>query len=165
MHIRSLAVAAVIVALSVVAARADVVYTPTSGPACRDASRDGIGDWTCPGPAGYAVRFMDEGNIAAIAIGPRRGISQMKNTTQFRGAGHVFGDKMQWLVVDGKPRAAVLRTWRLDDAEREQQKLDVYAIDRDAVCVVESINVKTRAANERALARAADAAQSGCSGR
>ncbi|MBN9002469.1 MAG: hypothetical protein J0H75_10560 [Rhizobiales bacterium] len=145
---------------------ADVVYTATSGPTCRDASRDWLGEWTCPGPAGYVVRFLDEGNIAAVAIGPRRRVnSGIENASQFRGAGRVFGDKMQWLVVDGKPRAAVLRTWRLDDAEREQQQLDVYAIDGDSACVVESINVRTPAANERALARATAAAQSGCSGR
>lgn len=165
MHIRSLAIAAALIVLSMTAVRADVVYTATSGPTCHDRSKEFVGNWTCPGPAGYAVRFLDEGNIAAIAIGPRRGISRMKNVTQFRGPGRVFGDKMQWLIVDGKPRAAVLRTWRLDDAEREQQQLDVYAIDRDTVCVVESINVKTPSANERALARAEIAARSGCSGR
>lgn len=166
MSIRSLAIAAAVVALSATIAHADIVYTATGGPTCNAASRDGLGEWTCPGPAGYVVRFLDEGNVAAVAIGSnRRAISRMENTAQFRGAGRVFGDKIQWYLVDGKPRAAVIRTWRLDDAERETQQLDVYAIDRTGACIVESINVKTTSANERALARATEAARSGCSGR
>ena len=166
MRIRTLTLVAILAVLSTTASRADVVYTATSGPTCRDASRGSLGEWACLGPAGYVVRFLDEGNIAAVAIGPRRRVnSRMENTSQFRGAGRVFGDKMQWLVIGGKPRAAVLRTWRLDDAEREQQQLDVYAIDGDVACIVESINVKTPSANEQALARATAAAQSGCSGR
>lgn len=47
-------------------AAADVRYTPTNGPTCKDYSKPQFGHWVCPGPGGYAIAFSDEGNIAGL---------------------------------------------------------------------------------------------------
>ncbi|MBW7964943.1 hypothetical protein HYH07_21585 [Bradyrhizobium sp. BR 10261] len=139
-------------------------FTPATGPACKDQSREGFGLWTCPGPAGYVVRFADEGNIVSLTIAPRRAIEKVQGpTAQWRGAGKAFGDKMQWIMRAGVPKAAVIRTWsRVGDDEREVQELSVFAINGDKACLFGAVEIHTDKANVVALARAEEAADSRC---
>ena len=139
-------------------------FTPATGPACKDQSKEGFGLWTCPGPAGYVVRFADEGNIVSLTIAPRRLIEKVQGpTAQWRGAGKAFGDKVQWIMRAGVPKAAVIRTWsRVGDDEHEVQELSVFAINGEKACLVGAVEIHTDKANEAALARAAQAADSRC---
>jgi hypothetical protein len=140
-------------------------FTPATGPGCKDQSKDGFGLWTCPGPAGYVVRFADEGNIVSLSIAPRRAIEKLQGpTAQWRGAGKVFGDKMQWIMRAGVPRAAVIRTWRRPDDkdDGEVQELSVFAINGEKACLFGAIEIHTDKASEAALARAEQAADSRC---
>jgi hypothetical protein len=82
-------------------ALADTVFTPASGPKCKEESKEGFGQWTCPGPAGYAVRFADEGNIVSLTIARARAIENAPSTAQWRGADKAFGDKVQWVMRGG----------------------------------------------------------------
>ena len=139
-------------------------FTPATGPACKDQSKEGFGLWTCPGPAGYVVRFADEGNIVSLTIAPRRSIDNVQGpTAQWRGAGKAFGDKVQWIMRAGVPKAAVIRTWsRIGDDEREVQELSVFAINGEKACLFGAVEIHTDKANEAALARAGQAADSRC---
>ncbi|OAF05889.1 hypothetical protein AYJ54_02875 [Bradyrhizobium centrolobii] len=140
-------------------------FTPASGPGCKDESKDELGLWTCPGPAGYAVRFADEGNIVSLTIAPRRSIEKQQGpTAQWRGAGKAFGDKVQWIMRTGVPKAAVIRTWRRPegDDESEIQELSVFAINGERACLYAAIDIRADKANEAALARAEQAADSRC---
>jgi hypothetical protein len=139
-------------------------FTPATGPACKDQSKEGFGLWTCPGPAGYVVRFADEGSIVSLTIAPKRSIEKLQGpTAQWRGAGKAFGDKVQWIMRAGLPRAAVIRTWsRVGDSEREVQELSVFAVNGDTACLFGAIEIHTDKANDAALARAQQAADSRC---
>ncbi|WP_298876899.1 hypothetical protein [uncultured Bradyrhizobium sp.] len=139
-------------------------FTPATGPTCKDQSKEGFGLWTCPGPAGYVVRFADEGNIVSLTIAPRRAIEKVQGpTAQWRGAGKALGDKVQWIMRGGVPRAAVIRTWsRVGDDEREVQELSVFAINGEKACLVSAVEIHTDKANAAALARAEQAADSHC---
>jgi len=139
-------------------------FTPATGPACKDQSKERFGLWTCPGPAGYVVRFADEGNIVSLTIAPKRAIEKVQGpTAQWRGSGKAFGDKVQWIMRAGMPRAAVIRTWsRVGDDEHEVQELSVFAIDGEKACLFGAIESHTDKANDAALARARQAADSHC---
>ncbi|MCK1742274.1 hypothetical protein IVA80_15730 [Bradyrhizobium sp. 139] len=140
-------------------------FTPATGSGCKDESKDGLGLWTCPGPAGYAVRFADEGNIVSLTIAPKRSIEKRQGpTAQWRGAGKVLGDKMQWIMRAGVPKAAVVRTWRRPDADDDGEipELSVFAINGEKTCLFGAIDIHTDKANEAALARAEQAADSRC---
>lgn len=131
---------------------ADVIYTPTNGPTCRDHSREHMGEWICPGPGGAAAYFADEGNMAAVVLGTRSGAKDVLGSSwQFRGAGKVFGDKIEWHVVDGRPRAAVLRVWRTDTAadgtDKELQELAVFAINQKQSCFMTAVPARQANAN------------------
>jgi hypothetical protein len=158
--------AVVIPMLSLLAgsALADTVFTPASGPRCKDQSRESFGQWTCPGPAGYSVRFTDEGNIVALTIARARSIDKAPSTAQWRGAGKAFGDKVQWVLRGGVPRAAVIRTWRRRDGddEGEIQELTVIAIDGARACAYGAANIHKPQANDAALALANKAAKARC---
>lgn len=145
-------------------ALAQTKFTPASGPACKDESTDELGLWTCPGPAGYVVRFADEGNIVSVTIAPRSGIEKVSGpTAQWRGAGKSFGEKVQWIMRAGVPRAAVIRTWRtVGEDEKGLQELSVFAISGANACLVGSVDVHTDKASDTAFARAQRAAQAGC---
>jgi hypothetical protein len=140
-------------ALSVSLAQADEnVFTPTNGPACTDRSRAEFSSWRCPGPGRYVAEFADEGNLAAVLISmPSRAPKVTKSIT-WRGAGRIFGEKLQWRVDNGRPVAAILRIWRTDTTsegqEREVEELIVLRISIDGACRVASIDGRQRGANE-----------------
>jgi hypothetical protein len=146
-------------------ALADTVFTPASGPKCKDESQESFSLLTCPGPAGYSVRFSDEGNIVALTIARARSIEKAPSTAQWRGAGKAFGDKVQWVMRGGLPRAAVIRTWRRKggDDESEIQELSVFAINRARACAYGAVDVHRPEANDAALALAKQAAEGRCS--
>src|SRR4029078_11305154 len=75
------------------------------------------------------------------------------------------GDKVQWVMRGGLPRAAVIRTWRRKDGddESELQELSVFAIYRGKACAYGTVDIHKPQANEAALALANEAAESRCS--
>jgi hypothetical protein len=74
-------------------------YAPTHGPQCMDRSREHEGMWSCAGPAGFVVEFVDEGNVASIALRrPRR--TGKTVAFVFAGRAKVFGDMVEW-ILDG----------------------------------------------------------------
>jgi hypothetical protein len=160
-HFRFPAAAAILL-LSTIASQAAVTYTPTTGPSCRDFSKPEFGDWACPGPGGYVARFTDEGNLVSVSIGHRSRTKEAL-TTQFRGAGKVFGDKIEWHVVDGVPKSAILRMWHLDENEKELQTLEVFLFEPHRACSFGSVDARRSDANELASQRAEYATHSNCS--
>jgi hypothetical protein len=152
-----------LILLSCSGSSAGVVYTPTNGPTCKELSKSDLGEWICPGPGGYVARFSDEGNVASVAIGPgpqARG----REPAQVLGAGKVFGDKIQWIVVNDLPRAAVLRMWHraaVDD-DRNIQTLEVFLVEPNRTCAFGSVDARQPNANEIAMQRAEQAAKSNC---
>lgn len=145
-------------------ARAEMTFSPTNGPGCKDYSKPALGYWVCPGPGGYAVAFMDEGNIAGLAIGPVRSLRKAAATAQWLGTNKVFGQKVQWIVRAGAPKAAVIRIWRRKavDDPTEVEELAVYAIDGESACAYAAIDIHRPKANDLALAQAEQAADSRC---
>jgi hypothetical protein len=140
-------------------------YMPTNGARCTDRSRQHEGAWSCPGPAGYAADFSDEGNLAAFAIRPP-GRMEKVVAYVFPGRDRVFGDIVDWHVVDGAPRAAVLRVWRavvlVDGSEAEVQELVVFKVGLRETCRIASVNVRQPAANEAARRLAGHAIEKPC---
>jgi hypothetical protein len=146
-------------------ALADTIFTAASGPKCKDDSKPEFGLWTCPGPAGYAVRFADEGNMVSLTLAPLGSIAKAEPTAQWRGAGKAFGDKVQWIIRSGVPRAAVIRTWRrADDDDREIQELSVFAIDGKRACRFGVVDIHQPKASDLASAKAEEAVGGHCPG-
>jgi hypothetical protein len=140
------------------------LFTAASGLKCKHDSKLEFGLWICPGPAGYAVRFADEGNMVSLTLAPSGSIANARPTAQWRGAGKAIGDKVQWVIRGGVPRAAVIRTWRrADHDEREIQELSVFAIDGKRACTFAAVDIHQARANEVAEAKAEEAAGSRCS--
>jgi hypothetical protein len=140
------------------------VFSPASGVVCKDYSKEEFGYWVCPGPANYAVAFMDEGNLAGLTIGPARLVRTAAMTAQWLGASKVFGEKVQWIVREGTPKAAVVRIWRREDVSnpREIQELAIYAIDGEKACAYAAVDIHRPNANELAFDQAVQAAGEGC---
>jgi hypothetical protein len=92
-------------------------------------------------------------------IGPARALeATVTVTSQWLGAGKVFGDKVQWIVRDGAPKAAVDRIWRrkCPQDENEMQELAVFAIHDSIVCPFAAIDIHRPNPNET-VAREAEA--------
>lgn len=117
-----------------------------------DWSRDGFNQWRCPGPAGYVAEYTDEGNIAGIAIWRRNARRASPPAVSWRGAGRVFGDKLEWRLRDGQPHAAILRIWRLvtdaNGRDHELEELTILKITPSGACRVASVNARQPRANE-----------------
>ncbi|MDH2399828.1 hypothetical protein QCM77_07695 [Bradyrhizobium sp. SSUT18] len=141
------------------------MYTYTHGPKCVDHSREHEGVWSCPGPSGYTGEFSDEGNLAAFSI---RSPDRKKGAAAyvFPGRGRVFGDAIDWRIVDDRPAAAVLRIWRAasraDGSEGDVQELAVFKVTPRTSCRVASVDARQTAANETARRLASEAAPMPC---
>jgi hypothetical protein len=160
--------AAVIIGVSIGGALAEerTVYMPAQGRSCVDRSRTDVAAWSCRGPAGYSVEFFDEGNLAAVTIrSPRAAVGP--SSYSWRGAAKVFGDQVEWHLVERLPKSAVLRIWRTEaDAEggeRKVQELVVFKIAPAASCRVGFVDARTPGANELARGLAKDVAAKECS--
>jgi hypothetical protein len=164
---RSILAALLLLGATVTGATAGNVFTPTSGPSCPGSSKSQVNVWRCAGPGGFFAEYADEGNMVAVAIAskasPRRGAGA---TMTFRGSGKVFGDKLQWLVEDGKPQAAILRIWRIEvsneGAESEVQELIVFKLQSASACQYAVVKASQPSANELAVARAREASSAAC---
>ena len=141
------------------------VYMPTQGANSVDRSRQHEGAWSCRGPAGYLADFSDEGNVAAFAIRPP-GRLQKSAAYVFAGRGKVFGDVVDWRLIDGVPTAAVLRVWRAQmqqaGSEHDIQELVVFKVSPRESCPVASIDARQPAANDAARRLAIDAVGMPC---
>lgn len=141
------------------------VYMPTHGTNCVDRSQQHEGAWSCRGPAGYLADFSDEGNVAAFAIRPP-GRLQKSVAYTFAGRGKVFGDVVDWHLLDGVPTAAVLRVWRAlmqqDGSEHDIQGLVVFKVSPQESCPVASVDVRQPAANDAARHLAIEAVGMPC---
>jgi len=148
------------------AAEGSYIYTPTHGPSCADRSREGFNQWRCPGPAGYVAEYADEGNIVGVAIWQPKRQRHSPLAVSWRGAGRVFGEKLEWRVAAGRPYAAILRVWRTDTAadghEREIEELIVLKVSPSGACRVASVNARQPQANEIAQRMSDGAATSPC---
>lgn len=140
-------------------------YMATHGPSCIDHSRRYEGAWSCRGPAGYTFDFSDEGNLAAVAIRPPGRLEKVV-AYSFPGREQVFGDVVDWRIVDGTPTAAVLRIWRAavqtDRAEVETEELAIFKVTPRETCRVASVDARQPAANEKARRLASEAAGMVC---
>lgn len=159
--------AAIALLATTTATFANVVFTPTEGSNCRTISKEPVSEWVCSGPDKLVARFSDEGNMVAVAIG--RGPlanKRLEAVSNFRGAGPVFGKKIEWHLVNGKPRSAVLRVFQLETMkngdEQQVQKLEVYAINNRVTCLFASVDATEPDANAKAAAHAESATRWAC---
>ncbi|MET4278815.1 hypothetical protein ABIB68_007196 [Bradyrhizobium sp. F1.2.2] len=121
------------------------VYTLTAGAECVDRFREQLGGWNCPGPAGYSAKFFDEGNLAAVVIQPP-GRGDRSRGYAWRGAGKVFGDRVEWLLTGGAPHAAILRIWRAEGSVTIQE-LVVFKLIPGGFCRIASFDAGRPGAN------------------
>lgn len=128
------------------------VYTPTHGEPCADRSRAQFNAWRCPGPAGYVADYLDEGNVAGVAIWSPVGKWQAPSTVSWRGSGKVFGDRLEWRVEAGVPKSAILRIWRVgaaaDGSEHQVEELVLLKVLPTGSCRVASTNARQAGAYE-----------------
>lgn len=155
-----------VAAPTVHAAQGSYVHTPTHGPSCADRSREGFSRWRCLGPAGYVAEYTDEGNIAGIALWHPIRQQRTPLSVSWRGAGRVFGEKLEWRMGAGLPYAVILRIWRIDAAadgrEREVEELMVLKVSPSGACRVASVNARQPQANKIAQRMSDGAATSPC---
>jgi hypothetical protein len=90
--------------------------------------------------------------VAGIAILAPKGKRQAPSAISWRGYGKVFGDLLEWRFDGGRPKAAILRIWRIDTAtdgvEHEVEELILLKTLPAGACWVASINARQAGANE-----------------
>jgi hypothetical protein len=150
-RIAILAIALTIASMAAASA-AQSLYTTTRGPACKDGSKAHFSVWRCPGPAGYAAEYSDEGNFAGIALWmPGRTSRRAAASVVWRGGGRVFGDLLEWRIDRENPVAAILRIWRIDASSaggnEPQEALVLLKLRPDGSCRVATVSARRPDAN------------------
>jgi hypothetical protein len=167
-RIATLAVA-LTMASTVAANAAQSLYTKTRGPACKDGSNAHFSVRRCPGPAGYAAEYSDEGNLAAVALWiPGRTSRRAATSLVWRGGGRVFGDLLEWRIDRQNPVAAILRIWRLDASSaggnEPQEELVLLKLRPEGSCRVVTVPARRSNANEVVRAMSSHVAAMSCLG-
>ncbi|SER59484.1 hypothetical protein SAMN05216548_12812 [Faunimonas pinastri] len=96
--------ASLLLPLATGTAVAGSVYTDLTehSASCTPPDAEGF-SWTCRGPGGHRIEFLDEGNIASFSVDGHEGLA-------FRGGQTPFGSKAEWVSgADGRPTALILR--------------------------------------------------------
>jgi hypothetical protein len=160
---------ALMIASTAAASAAQSLYTATRGPACKDGSKAHFSVWRCPGPAGYAAEYSDEGNLAGIALWiPGRTSRRAATSVVWRGGGRVFGDLLEWRIDRENPVAAILRIWRLDatsaGGNEPQEELVLLKLRPEGSCRVVTIPARRPDANEVIRAMSLQVAAMPCLG-
>jgi hypothetical protein len=167
-RIATLAVA-LMVASTAAASATQSLYTATRGPACKDSSKVYFSVWRCPGPAGYAAEYSDEGNLAAVALWiPGRRSRRAATSLVWRGGGRVFGNLLEWRIDRENPVAAILRIWRLDASSaggnETQEELVLLKLRPEGSCRVVTVPARRPNANEVVRAMSSQVAAMPCLG-
>jgi hypothetical protein len=144
---------ALTIASTAAASGAQSLYTTTRGPACKYGSNAHFSVWRCPGPAGYAAEYSDEGNLAGIALWiPGRTSRRATTSLVWRGGGRVFGNLLEWRIDRKKPVAAILRIWRIDASSaggtEAQEELVLLKVRPEGSCRVVTVPARRPNANE-----------------
>jgi hypothetical protein len=160
---------ALTIASTVATNAAQSVYTTTRGPACKDGSKAHFKVWRCPGPAGYAAEYSDEGNLAAVALWiPGRTSRRAATSVVWRGGGRVFGDLLEWRVDRENPMAAILRIWRIDASSaggsERREELVLLKLRPEGSCRVVTVPARRPSANEVVRAMSSQVAAMPCLG-
>jgi hypothetical protein len=144
---------ALTIASTAAASAAQSLYTTTRGPACKDASKAYFSVRRCPGPAGYAAEYSDEGNVAAVALwipGPTS--RRAATSVVWRSGGRVFGDLLEWRIDRENPVAAILRIWRIDASsaggDEALEELVLLKVRPEGSCRVVTVPARRPNANE-----------------
>jgi hypothetical protein len=160
---------ALTVAFPVAASSAGSVYTRTSGPECKDDSIAEFSRRRCPGPAGYAAEYSDEGNMAGVAVwipGPTR--RRAATYLVWRGGGRVFGDLLEWRIDRDRPVAAILRIWRVDASsagrDETQEELVLLKLRPEGSCRVATMRARRSDANQAVRKMSSQIASMPCLG-
>jgi len=92
--------------------------------------------------------------------------SDIQAAANWRGTGKVFGDKVQWVMQDGKPGAAIIRIWRAEGSEegsnQEIQELAVFKLGEPRACQYAAVDIKQPSANEVAEKYAVESLTRNC---
>jgi hypothetical protein len=151
---KALLAAALLFALSCPAVAAESVYTDAIGKACADTGDSQGAMSRCPGPAGYAVVFTDEGNVVDARFGPR---GHEKNLGGLQWSGGVDAKKVEWRIEGGHPVAAIFRLSKMNpETAQSHGFLAVARVTAQGGCLIEMVDAASSSANENAR-RVADA--------
>lgn len=119
---------------------------------CRDITdpheRDRASSSRCPGPAGYSVKFFDEGNVVGAAFGPT---GHEKDLGGLQWPGGVDARKIEWRMLDGRPVAAIFRLSRMNpETSAMTPQLAVVKITSAGACLIDLVDARAADANETA---------------
>lgn len=139
------------------------VYSDISGETCRTIELDeehASSHLRCPGVAGYQLDLFDSDVRMSVDVVSPDGKSHPLDFWQVITWGFsTLGDKAEWRLVDGKPRALIVRvnaSENGEDASKITSYLAVAKITAEEICVVAKVPPSAKA-NEEAR-KAADVA-------
>jgi hypothetical protein len=102
----------------------------------------------CPGPAGYAVVFTDEGNVVDARFGPR---GREANLRGLQWTGAIGAKKVEWRMANGRPVAAIFRIARMNPETLESTPyLAVAKVTPKGGCLIELVDARAADANAKA---------------
>lgn len=124
-------------------------YSDTTNGCDRLQSYQGGRIWRCPGPAGYAAIFSDDGNVVEVEYG-KRGHEKNLGGLQWQGGNNPVGPKIEWRLKRNEPYAAILRIGSIDADGRVVAQLLVARVYPDGGCRMALVDARRPDANLRA---------------
>lgn len=146
---RRSAVVAAVLLLAGNAWAAESVYTPTKGKTCKKLPENHLGGSRCQGPDGMSFLILDDGNVLGVLFGPP-GREAVVSGMHWRAVGKLIGDQIEWRMSDGKPYAAIVRAFTVDENEKPVQRLLVAKVSPASSCQIAAVDAHQKDANERA---------------
>ena len=146
------------------AARATPVFTDLYGHGCALVEKDQQGASStrrCQGTAGFALLVHENAGRSSVDIvAPGRRVYQLDLWDVVEPGMTQLGRKAEWQLVEGKPRALLMRVDMIDGSSvhypRTGTAIAVARIDADGACVTFTVDADARGAQDAARRAARD---------
>ncbi len=129
------------------AAAGSSVYTATGGKACHVLPEGHLSGRRCKGPGNLSFVILDDGNVVGVEFG-LPGKEAVASGMHWRAVGQLIGTRIEWRMSRGRPYAAILRIFTVDDEDRPVQRLFVAKVTPQQSCQIANVDADQRNATQ-----------------
>jgi hypothetical protein len=137
-------------------------FSDTRGSSCQVSIAEDVSETTCAGPDGYVSLVTHREEMLMVDFLQREYRTKVRDdasaSLRWRGAGVLQHDRIEWLIKNGKPFAAIIRVVSFSASENVQEQFLIAKVTPAGSCEIGRVQVLDQGAHATARSLAASQA-------
>jgi hypothetical protein len=137
-------------------------FSSTRGSSCQVSVSADVSETTCAGPDGYVSLVTQREEMLTVDFLQRERRTKARDdasaSLRWRGAGALQRDRIEWLIRNGKPFAAIIRVVSFSTAENVQEQFLIAKVTPGGSCEIGRVQALDEGAHATARNLAASQA-------